>query len=152
MCSTIIYNICYMLMFLALLKIENKPIVKQVEGSSNSVNITWLSPANNSGFHEVILYDIQCNICVESVCNKSCTDLLYDPSQYNVTRTWVRVSGLVDGPTYQFRVFPKNSLNRVVPRERWTFAERKLFSFLSRGITVFTGPALYRALIGGGGG
>ncbi len=122
--------------FLALLKFENKPIVRHVEGSSNSANITWLPPANNSGFDEVILYDIQCNICVESVCSKNCADLLYTPGRYNITRTWVRVSGLVNGQTYQFRVFPKNSLNRVLPRERWTFAESKLFSFLSRGNSI----------------
>ena len=116
--------------FLALLNVKNIPIVKQVEGSSDSVNITWLPPANNNRFDEVILYDIQCNICVESVCNKSCTDLSYDPSQYNITRTWVRVSGLVNNDQiYQFRIFPKNSLNRVVPRDRWTFAASKPFSF-----------------------
>ncbi len=122
--------------FLALLKVENKPIVKQVEGSSNSVNITWLPPVNNSGFDDVILYEIQCNTCLEFVCNKSCTDLLYTPSQSNITRTWVRVFGLVNGQTYQFRIFPKNSLNRIVPRDSWTFAESKPFLFLSRGNSI----------------
>ena len=123
--------------FLALLKFENKPIVRHVEGSSNSANITWLPPANNSGFDEVILYEIQCNICVESVCNKSCTDLSYDPSQYNITRTWVRVSALANGQTFQFRTFPKNSLNKILSRDRWTFTATNPFLFLSRGNSIW---------------
>ena len=115
---------------------ETEPVINQVEDSSNSVNITWLPPSNNSGINETIFYDIQCFTCVKSVCNKSCTDLLYTPSRYNITQTSVRVSGLVDGETYQFRIFPKNSLNSAIPRRKWEFTANKLpFIFQPRGST-----------------
>ena len=112
------------------IKMEIEPVINQVE---DSVNITWLPPSNNSGINETILYDIQCFTCTKSVCNKSCTDLVYNPSRYNLTQTSVRVSGLVGGETYQFRIFPKNSLNIVIPRCKWEFIASKPFTFQSRG-------------------
>ena len=110
-------------------------MINQVEDSSNSVNITWLPPSNNSGINETTFYDIQCFTCVKSVCNKSCTDLLYTPSRNNITQTSVRVSGLVDGETYQFRIFPKNSLNSAIPRRKWEFTANIPFTFQPRGST-----------------
>ena len=111
-------------------------MVKPVEGSSNSVNITWLPPVNNSDINGAIVYDIQCYICVDvdfKSCKKSCKDLSYSPSQYDVTKTSVRVSGLVHGQTYQFKIFPKNSLNKVIPKEQWKFVKSDPYPFKSEG-------------------
>lgn len=110
---------------------ENEPVINQVDG--NSISITWLPPSNNGGINETIFYAIECFICNESVCNKSCTDILYIPSRYNLTKTSVRVSGLVGGETYQFRIFPKNSLNTFIPRSKWEFTTSKPFIFQPRG-------------------
>ncbi len=118
------------------IQIKNPPMVKPVEGSSNSVNITWLPPVNNSDINGAIVYDIQCYICVDGEakrCSKSCKDLSYSPSQYNVTKTCVRVSGLVHGQTYQFKIFPKNSLNKVIPKEQWKFVKSDPYPFKSEG-------------------
>ena len=120
------------------INMEIEPVINQVEDSSNSINITWLSPSNNNGIKETIFYEIQCFICVKSVCNKSCTDLLYTPSRHNLTKTSVRASGLVDGGTYQFRIYPKNSLNSAIPRRKWQFATSKPYTFLTGGNTLIS--------------
>ncbi|CAB4026082.1 ephrin type-B receptor 1 isoform X4, partial [Paramuricea clavata] len=114
------------------IKIESKPTFHNVS-DVNSVNITWSPPVNKSGIpNEVIFYDILCYICIESVCNKSCEDLTYIPNQYNVTRTSVRVSGLVSGQSYKFRIFPKNKLNYRIPKEDWNFIESEPYTFQSK--------------------
>ena len=112
---------------------EIEPVINQDKDSSNSINITWFPPSNNSGINETIFYDIQCFTCDKSVCNKSCTVLVYTPSRYNLTKTSVRVSGLVGSETYQFRIFPKNSLNNAIPRRKWEFIANKPFTFQSEG-------------------
>ena len=127
-------------------------MINQVKDSKNSINITWLPPSNNSGINETIFYDIQCLICaVESVCNKSCTDLQYAPSRNNITQTSVLVYNLVGGQMYEFRIFPKNSLNRAIPRSEWKYIAKR-FTLEQRGSifnsTIFTNDILnnYRKL------
>ena len=120
------------------IKIESKPTVDKQLNDDNSVNITWSPPVNKSGIpNEVIFYDILCYTCIDSVCNKSCEDLTYIPNQYNVTRTSVRVSGLVPGQSYKFRIFPKNNLNYRIPKEDWNFIESEPYTFQSTGNNLF---------------
>jgi hypothetical protein len=126
-------------------KIPEKPVVSRIEGSKDSVNITWLPPINNSGIDETVVYDIVCNICAEVACNKSCgdvcskpcADLSYSPSQHNVTETRIRVSGLVNKRSYQFKIVAKNSLNTVVPRKKWKFVSSDPYEFSSKGINTY---------------
>ena len=122
--------------FSAPIKLDNKPKVEQANDGSNSVNLTWLPPVNNSGLKETIFYDIFCYVCNQSNCNKSCADVTYNPKQYNLTGTHAVVSGLVHGQTYEFRIYPKNSLNKVVPRDEWNFTATKPFIFERKGETI----------------
>ena len=115
---------------------DSEPLMKQVQ-NSNDILIYWLPPSNNNGMNETIFYDIECMICVESICNKTCTDILFTPSQYNLTQTSVRVSGLVVGDTCQFRIFPKDSLNSVMPRSAWTYISTKVFNVTTGGTASF---------------
>jgi hypothetical protein len=127
----------------ALIKIESKPTVDKQLNDDNSVNITWSPPVNKSGIrNEVIVYDILCYICIESVC-KSCEDLTYIPNQYNVTRTSVRVSGLVPGQSYKFRIFPKNNLNYRIQKKDWNFIESEPYTFQSKGNILFVVLFMY---------
>ncbi|XP_028394326.1 ephrin type-B receptor 2-like [Dendronephthya gigantea] len=113
------------------IKLDEEPIVKVINDRSNRVNITWVPPVNNSGVIETVFYDIFCFVCNKTICNKSCAELTYTPKQYNLTETHTVVSGLVEGMTYEFRIYPKNSLNKVIPRDKWTFVASKPFPFES---------------------
>ena len=116
-------------------------MINQVKDSKNSINITWLPPLNNSGINETIFYVIQCLICaVKSVCKKSCTDLQYAPSRKNITQTSVLVSNLVGGKMYEFRIFPKNSLNSAIPRSEWKYIAKR-FTLEQRG-SILIQPSL----------
>ena len=114
------------------IKIPVKPEVKEIKGGRNSVNITWLPPVNNS-INETIVYEIKCNICDTDVADKQCAGLSYNPSQVNVTKTYVRVSNLIYGQCYQFGIVATNSLNRVISKDKWDFASRVQYTFQPKG-------------------
>ena len=107
-------NACAEIIFLCVLaplKLEHKP--KRYQIDEKSLNITWDEPKINNGINETVVYDIQCFVCDgESHCNRTrCKDLKYDPAgPYNITKTYVRVSGVDVGSTYVFRIYPKYSL------------------------------------------
>ena len=123
------------------IKILVKPEVKEIKGSRNSVNITWLPPLNNS-INESVVYEIKCNSCATNVGNKPCARLSYHPSQVNVTKTYVRVSNLIYDQCYQFGIVAKNSLNRLVSKDKWDFVSSDPYAFQSKGNRSLTGAIL----------
>ena len=115
---------------------DKKPKVEDT--SDGSVNITWNKPNSNGGLNETIMYDVECYFCEENLCNKLCIGKIYSPSQYNLTGTSVVISDLYNG-LYIVRVYPKNSLNELVRKEKWNFTTTKQFAIHLAGKTYFSG-------------
>ena len=117
-----------------LLKMYDKPKVKLATTNKEILNITWLKPKDNDLPNETVYYDIRCYICdSNSVCNKTCTGVKFEPGQSNIMKTYVLVSGLKDDETYQFRVFPKNILNDAVAQDKWNSSASELYTFQPKG-------------------
>ena len=114
-----------MIFFKGLVKMDKKPKVENT--SDGSVNITWNKPKSNGELNETIMYDVECYFCGENLCNKLCIGKRYSPSQYNLTGTSVVISDLYNG-LYIVRVYPKNSLNELVRKEKWNFTTTKQFA------------------------
>ena len=66
---------------------------------------------------------MSCSFCDGKHCNRTCSKEKYHPNQYNITQTFVKVSGLKPGGKYVFKVYPKNSLNKKYAKEKWNFTE-----------------------------
>ena len=127
---------CYIIEFFisGLLKMHGKPKVKPATTNKEILNIIWLKPNHNDLPNETVNYDIRCYVCdSNSVCNKSCTGVKFEPGQSNITKTYVLVSGLKDDETYQFKVFPKNSLNNIVAQDKWNSSASELYTFQPKG-------------------
>ena len=113
-------NLLFFLL-IGLVKVKLDLNIRQIGG--DTVNVTWIAP-NGVGFlTEAFKYDIKCYLCTDNACNETCNNVKYTPRQNNLTQTFVKVSNLQPGSKYVFRVYPKNSLNQVVGREKWNFTQ-----------------------------
>jgi hypothetical protein len=83
------------------------------------VELSWTAPKNS--LKEIILYNITCFICSQSMCNIPCQNEAYDPSSNNLRQTLVTVSNLIAGGNYVFRVYV--SVKDVVPEGEWRYIE-----------------------------
>ena len=98
--------------------LNEKPTTRRI---AYGVEVSWTKP--NNSLNETILYNVECFICNQSICNISCTNETYDPSSKNLSLTSVTVSNLIPGDRYVFRVYARNSLNNNVPKVEWGFHE-----------------------------
>jgi hypothetical protein len=105
--------------FIALLTLEGNSVV-----ITFSVTLAWSEPKKiNDSLDEEIFYDVECFSCNQKTCNKSCTNERYHPGMQDLNQTSVVVSNLKPLECYMFRIYPRNSLNNVVPKEKWNFLE-----------------------------
>ena len=111
---------------------EAKPIVKVGRGS---VTVTWNEPKENGGLNESIFYDVECYSCKKDMCSEKCRAAKYNPSQYDLTQTFVVVSNLQSETNYLLRVYAKNSLNSKENKNQWNFTETEPFQVESSGKT-----------------
>ena len=133
------YNFCIYsrasLFQLGLLILDERP--KFNMSSPSNITITWTKPKKDTGLHETVRYDVECYSCEKSVCNRPCFGAKYDPRKHNLTRTSVVVSNLKPGFKYVFRVYPKNSVNEQVVKEKWNFRAMEYFVVKTIGKMMF---------------
>ena len=127
---------------LGLLILDERP--KFDMSSPSNIIITWSKPKTDTGLHETVRYDVECYSCEKSVCNRPYFGAKYDPRKHNLTRTSVVVSNLKPGFKYVFRVYPKNSVNEQVVKEKWNFTAMEYFAVKTIGKMMF---ACYSGLL-----
>ena len=88
-----------------------------------SMIISWEAASRNNSLDEEILYDVECFSCEKMKCNTSCREEQYDPGQNDLNQTTIVVSNLDSFGCYIFRIYPRNTLNNVIPKEKWKFYE-----------------------------
>jgi hypothetical protein len=132
----------------ALPEIREKPRTKLI---AYGVELSWTAPKNS--LNEIILYNVTCFICSQSICNIPCENEAYDPSSNNLRQISVIVSNLIAGGNYVFRVYV--SVKDAVPEGEWRYIETdrvqvtsgkemyslEIYSFLA----LFTIPLTYIA-------
>ena len=96
--------------------------------STSNITITWSKLKTDTGLQETVTYDVECYSCEKSVCNRPCFGAKYDPRKHNLTRTSVVVSNLKPGFKYVFRIYPKNSVNGQVIKEKWNCTAMEYFA------------------------
>ncbi|XP_028393591.1 proto-oncogene tyrosine-protein kinase receptor Ret-like [Dendronephthya gigantea] len=111
----------------SLIVLKDKPSIKLLD-LVGGAEITWTNKTkariSDDILREIILYDVRCYKCNQSICNKtSCMNETYEPGQNNLIETKVIVSNLTIGGKYVFRVYAKNSLNDNVPQKEWKYVE-----------------------------
>lgn len=99
------------------------------EIGEGAVNVSWNEPQGRKLPSETLKYDVECYLCVAKLCNVTCADAVFTPSQYNLTQTFVNISNLDLHQRHVFRVYPKNSLNQLFEREEWSFSKSERFWF-----------------------
>ncbi|CAB4032197.1 ephrin type-A receptor 2-like [Paramuricea clavata] len=100
----------------ALPEIREKPRTRLI---AYGVELSWTAPKNS--LNEIILYNVTCFICSQSICNIPCLNETYDPGWNNLRQTLVTVSNLIAGEKYVFRVYV--SVKDVVPEGEWRYIE-----------------------------
>ena len=113
--------------------ISEKPTTRHI---AYGVELSWTKP--NNSLNETILYNVECLMCNQSICNISCANETYDPSSKNLSQTSVTVSNLIAGNRYVFRVYARNSLNDNVPKDKWGYIE-------TNPVEVTTGNELHKS-------
>ena len=105
----------------------------QIQENTTSVTIKWTKPNPAESLDETIFYDVECFLCkdknVKTTCNISCKNVAFSPGQKDLVVTSVMVTKLQPGQSYIFRVYPRNSLNDMIPKRDWKFYETKLFTY-----------------------
>jgi hypothetical protein len=99
----------------ALPEIREKPRTRLI---AYGVELSWTAPKNS--LNEIILYNITCFICSQSICIP-CQNETYDPGWNNLRQSSVIVSNLIAGGNYVFRVYV--SVKDVVPEGEWRYIE-----------------------------
>ena len=90
----------------------------------NTVILSWNKPKKDDSLDEEIFYNVECFSCNQKLCNHSCTNgerFYPEPKEFN--KTSVVVYDLKPRECYTFKIYPKNSLNYVVPKEKWKILE-----------------------------
>ena len=77
--------------------------------------------APKNSLKEIILYNITCFICSQSICNIPCEKETYNPGSNNLRQISVIVSNLIAGGNYVFRVYV--SVKDAVPEGEWRYIE-----------------------------
>ncbi len=99
---------------------EGKPATITEE---NGITLLWSEPKKDDSLDEEIFYGVECFSCSQNMCNKSCNNERYHPGLQDLNETSVVVSNLKDLGCFIFRIYPRNSLNHVVLKEKWNFLE-----------------------------
>jgi hypothetical protein len=113
----------------ALPEIREKPRTKLI---AYGVELSWTAPKNS--LKEIILYNITCFICSQSICNIPCQNEAYNPGPNNLRQISVTVSNLIAGGNYVFRVYV--SVKDAVPEGEWRYIETDR-------VQVISGKELY---------
>ncbi|XP_028394329.1 ephrin type-B receptor 3-like [Dendronephthya gigantea] len=108
----------------------NKAPTIKYNKTVNILTVSWIEPSKTESLDEAIFYDVKCVLCNE-ICNETCKNVVFNPRSYNLSDTLVAVTGLQPDKKYIFRVFPKNSLNEQISRDKWNFKETNDFIFSS---------------------
>jgi hypothetical protein len=115
--------------FLGLPKLKERPMV-ETNKTSTLVIIRWSKPDTTESLNEMISYDVECFLCEEKICSSPCsTNVMFNPPNDDLHSTFVVVTKLQPGRTYVFRVYPKNSLNKRIPKDKWNFLETEYFTY-----------------------
>ena len=112
---------------IALLALEKRPDIKQ---NTTGITIKWNKSDKTESLNEAILYDVECFSCEDEedkICKLTCGSVTFSPGKENLNITSVFVTNLQPGKGYIFRVYPKNSLNKRIPRDQWNFLETRIF-------------------------
>jgi hypothetical protein len=102
----------------------------EIDDNKTSVTIKWTKADPTGSLDEAIKYDVECFSCKNKnrkICELSCKNVVFNPGQKNLVSTSVVVTNLQPGESYIFRVYPKNSLNDVIPKEEWKFSDTEIF-------------------------
>jgi hypothetical protein len=106
---------------------DNRP---DIERNTTGITIKWNKPDKTESLDEVISYDVECFSCEDKegkICNLTCGSIIFSPGNENLNTTSVVVTNLQPDKNYIFRVYPKNSLNERIPRDKWNFLETEKF-------------------------
>ena len=109
---------------IALLRLKDEPVY---EVNKTSVTIKWSEPDKTESLSEPIFYDVECFLCKEKICNLTCENVIFSPGNKNIKTTFVVVTKLTTGKSYQFRVYPKNNLNKNILKNQWKYMETEKF-------------------------
>ena len=104
----------------------------EIEENTTGLIIKWTKPNQTESLNETILYDVECFLCKDKnakTCKFPCEDVAFNPGQKDLTSISVVVTKLQPGKSYIFRVYPKNSLNDMIPKDDWKFLRTKLFTY-----------------------
>lgn len=134
--------------FLAPLSLKERPTIKYNK-TEYSLTISWSIPSKTESLDEAIFYDVKCVLCNDiKICNQTCKNVIFNPRSHNLSDPLLVVTGLQSDETYVFRVFPKNSLNERISKDKWYFKETNHFtvpsSSKSRKIPQFISSAIYQ--------
>ncbi|CAB4014881.1 ephrin type-A receptor 5 isoform X5, partial [Paramuricea clavata] len=112
-------------------KLKERPMI-EINKTSAHITITWSKPDTTESLNEMISYDVECFLCEEKICKSPCsTNVMFIPSNDDLHSTFVVVTKLQPGRTYVFRVYPKNILNKRIPKDKWNFLETEHFTHQS---------------------
>ena len=112
----------------ALLALKTKPTL---QFNNTRVTINWSEPDKTESLNESITYDIGCFLCKKNICNLTCGDVMIKPGRENIGATSVVIMKLQPDKSYQFRVYPKNSLNKKISENQWKYMETEQFTYQS---------------------
>ena len=115
--------------------------IPQIKNNTASVTIKWTKPNQTESLDETIVYDVECFLCKDKnakTCELSCKNATFNPGQKDLVSTSVVVTKLQPGESYIFRVYPKNSLNDMIPKEDWKFLETELFTYQQQSSKKFS--------------
>ena len=96
-----------------------------------TVTIKWSEPDKTQSLSESVFYDVECFLCKKNICNLTCANAIFSPGNENIRITFVAVTSLMAAERYQFRVHPKNNLNKNILKNEWKYLSTEHFMLLT---------------------
>ena len=103
--------------------IEEKLIIKVKRTSEETVEMKWNVPHVDEKINKTLHYEVECFVCEDKICNKSCKKAGFQPKKDDLYKTSVKISNLHENKRYKFRVYPKTVINKHIDKADWNYTE-----------------------------